>query len=97
MRKTPKEISECGNQFETQDWLLSATTDEICGFFTYSDPRNHTYQFARAALEIRLSKDAEIHTRRIVWLTRFVAILTVVLVALTGVLVVLTYKLAQHP
>ena len=96
MRKTPKEISESGNQFEKQDWLLSATTDEICGFFTYTAAESHTFQFARAALEIRLSKDAEIHTRRIVWLTRFVAILTAVLVALTVTLVVLTYKLAQH-
>ena len=97
MRKTAKEISDSHNQFETQEWLLGATTDEICDFFTYNSVDSHVFQFARAALEIRLSKDAEIYTRRIVRLTWFLAFLTFVLVALTVGLLILTYILTKHP
>lgn len=97
MRKTGKEISQTANQFERQEWLLSATSREICDFFTYCPHDSHAFQFARAALDIRISKDAEILNRRIYWLTLLVAILTAALVALTVVLVVLTVKLTEHP
>lgn len=97
MRKTPKEAAESGNQFERQEWLLSATIEEIFGFFTYCPAHGHAFEFARAALFIRMSRDAEKLNRRILWLTVFVAILTAVLVGLTVVLVVLTQKLVTHP
>jgi hypothetical protein len=97
MRMTPKEAAECANQFVRQEWLLSASPEEICGFFTYCSVNSHAFEFARTALFIRMSRDAERLNRRILWLTVFVAILTGVLVGLTVVLVVFTQKLVAHP
>ena len=92
---TPEEAANSG-QRERQAWLLSATVDEICGFFTYAAPGSHPFQFAMAALQIQLSKEAErtaqklvtgtdaliAETKTLVELTRSLKILTIVLVAL---------------
>lgn len=96
-RKTPKEISESGNQFEKHDWLLSANTDEIFGYFAYLYMDSHQWKCASFALKIRLSKDAEVQSKRLVYFTVGIFVLTAGLVALTVALVLLTIKLATHP
>ena len=93
MRKTPKEIAECHNQFEQQDWLLSATTDEICGFFTYTAAESHIFQFAKAALEIRISENAEQTAKKLVTGTDRLVTETETLVKLTHRLYILTIVL----
>jgi hypothetical protein len=80
MRKTPKEIADGHNQFETEAWLLSASTEEICGFFTHTSTDSHDFQFARAALDVRIAKSAERTNCILVWLTVFILILTAALV-----------------
>jgi hypothetical protein len=86
-RKTPKEISESGNQFEKHDWLASASADEIFGYFAYLSMESHQWKCASFALKIRLSKDAEVQSKRMVWFTVGIFFLTAALVALTIVLV----------
>jgi hypothetical protein len=87
MRKTPKEIAECGNQFEKERWLSIASVEEICGFITYTPTDSHDFQFARIALEIRIARNAEFTNRILVWLTVGIFILTAVLLVLTFMLV----------
>jgi len=96
-RKTPKEISESPSQFEKHDWLATATADEIFGYFAYLSMECHQWKCANFALKIRLSKDAEVLSRRTVWLTVFIFILTAALVFLTVKLVALTQILTAHP
>lgn len=97
MRKTPKQISECSNQFEQMDWLADATAEEIFGYFTYLYMDSHQWKCAKFALKIRLSKDAEVQSKRLVYFTVGIFILTLALFALTVALVALTQKLAAHP
>ena len=86
-RKTPKEISDCSNHFEKHDWLASATADEIFGYFAYLHMDTHQWKCASFALQIRLSKDAEIQSKRLVYFTVGIFFLTAALVALTIVLI----------
>jgi hypothetical protein len=97
MRKTPKQIFESGNAFEKHDWLASARADEIFGYFAYVGKESHQWECAAFALKIRLSKDAEIQSKRMVYFTIGIFVLTGALVLLTVALVVLTLKLASHP
>lgn len=88
-RKSAKEVAETvHDQFARQEWLMSAPSEEICEFISYYSPETHAFQFARAALDVRLSKDADIHSRRIVHLTW-------VLVVLTGAILFYTVVLYQ--
>jgi len=86
-RKTPREISESGSQFEKHDWLASASADEIFGYFAYLSMDTHQWKCASFALQIRLSKDAEIQSKRLGNFTVGIFFLTAALVALTIVLV----------
>jgi len=96
MRKTPKQIFESGNAFEKHDWLASLEPMKfwvlrLCGQGVAS------MECAAFALKIRLSKDAEIQSKRMVYFTIGIFVLTGALVLLTVALVVLTLKLASHP
>ena len=87
MRNTAKEISDCHDMFKRQDMLLSASADDIFRYFAYCAIDSHQFQCADAALKIRLSKDAEIQSKRMVYFTVGIFFLTAALVALTIVLV----------
>jgi hypothetical protein len=99
---TPKEAADfetAGNYDKVKEFFLAASARELQEFIHLKPAYTTlmTFNRARVALDIRLAEDVDISTKRIVWLTRFVAILTVVLVVLTAVLVFLTFKLAHHP
>ena len=96
-RKTPKEISESGDMYERHDWLATGTADEIFSYFQYLHMDTHQWKCATFALKIRLSKDAEVQSKRLVYFTVGIFILTAAIFALTVALVVLTHKLAAHP
>ena len=97
MRKTPKEISDSANQYEKHEWLATATADEVFSYFAYLHMETHQWKCAAFALKIRLSKDAEIQSKRVVWFTVGIFLLTIGLFGLTAALVFLTQKLVSHP
>ena len=80
-----------------QEWLLISSADDIFRCFSYTAIDSHEFQCVTAALKIRLSKDAEIQSRRLVWFTVGIFILTAGLFTLTVALVFLTQKLTAHP
>jgi len=95
----PKEAANCGDEQKAIDWIRQASARDIEQFIHLcqlqtSGVRN--VERGRIALDIRLSEDAEIYSRRIVWLTWVVAVFTAVLVVLTAVLVFLTCHLVEN-
>ena len=83
MRKTPREIAECGNPFEIEEWLLTASAKEICGFIPHKGVGSHDFEFAKIALNIRIAKSADRTNRILIWLTVGIFIFTAVLVTMT--------------
>ena len=85
---TPEEVAKCGNQFKIESWLLSASVEDICKFLPHVSKDSHDFEFAKIALNIRITKSAERTNRILVWLTVGVFILTafIVLLALLPVL-----------
>ena len=86
---TPQEACNLANALDgsgdqkVKAFLLAASAREIQAFIHCLDMQRRDYyrEMARAALDIRLAEDAEITTRRIVWLTVGLLILTVALFA----------------
>ena len=82
---------------EQHEWLANASADEIFGYFEYQQMDSHRWKCATFALKIRLSKDAEIQSKRLVYFTVGIFVLTAAIFGLTVALVILTQKLAAHP
>lgn len=105
MNPTPEGFADAANNSaldqsnddKIKDFLKSASPREIQRFIhqlnTLAQPT--FFQFARTALDIRLAEDAEKTSRRIVWLTWGLIILTFSLLAVTVGLYKDTYKNTQ--
>jgi hypothetical protein len=88
MRKSGKEIAECGDLNEQKAWLIDASPREIEQFMHRIAlvPNCAEERLSRVALDIRIAEDAEIYTRRIVRLTWALVILTAALLFYTVVI-----------
>jgi len=102
---TPEEFADIVNNNgdhvfldTTKQFLLGASAREIQRFIHHLHIENKTRHFkvARVALNVRISEDADIMTRRIVCLTWSLLVFTIGLFVLTAALLVITYYPPTH-
>ena len=102
---TPEELADIANQQldnsldeRITKFLLDAPSRHVQRFLhrLHLENKQRYFQIARVALDIRISENADIMTRRIVCLTWSLLIFTVGLFLLTAGLFALTYCLVKH-
>jgi hypothetical protein len=100
MRATPEELANRNNQAEMREWILAESDPrKIQQLFHTIAIQTHSaeYQLARTAIEILIAESAERSSQRLERHTKHLLVITYFLAVLTAGLLLLTFALLKHP